>query len=85
MTVTSDILEDLSTEDIQNLAKLYEKHRNDLPNIYSFLQVCIKSRLLGMSNYVKVYSPKNCWREDGTFIASVPVRALNIIKTSKMY
>lgn len=70
---SSDILEELSTEDIQKLAELYEKHPDDLPNIHSFLQCCIKSRFLGMSSYVKVYSPRNCWREDGTFIASVPV------------
>ncbi|XP_066157265.1 uncharacterized protein [Euwallacea fornicatus] len=79
MNFRDDILEELSTADIADLAKIYEKHETELPHLHSFLQMCLKSRNMGMTDYVHVYSPKSCWKEDGTFLASVPNHGHEII------
>ncbi|XP_066249370.1 uncharacterized protein [Euwallacea similis] len=68
----SDILEPLNLEDIRELTKLYEEYKCKFPYIYSFLQNCIKAVEIGMTGYVTIFSNGDCWREDGTFIASMP-------------
>ncbi|KAL1509323.1 hypothetical protein ABEB36_004085 [Hypothenemus hampei] len=67
-----DILIELSEDELKELADLYSTHKNDVPHIHSFLQTCIKSKEINMKDYVSVFSPRNCWREDGTFFASMP-------------
>lgn len=72
-TSHSDVLDELSLEDVKNLEKMYEDHKKQLPYIYSFLRNCVKALEGQLPGFVKVYSPHSCWREDGTFIASMPV------------
>ncbi|KAL1502274.1 hypothetical protein ABEB36_007440 [Hypothenemus hampei] len=67
-----DILSELNNTELKELADIYWNYKNELPHIYNFLQCCIKSKGINMEDYVSVFSPGNCWREDGTFIASMP-------------
>ncbi|XP_066249289.1 uncharacterized protein [Euwallacea similis] len=77
--MSDDILKKLDLHDIKELAKIYEKHKRTFPYIYSFIQNCIKALEIGMKEYVTVYSPGDCWREDGTFIASMPIYGHDIV------
>ncbi|CAG9761321.1 unnamed protein product [Ceutorhynchus assimilis] len=74
-----DILIELSDNDLEQLARMYERHCKELPYLYSFLQICVKSKKIDMPDFVKVWSPNNCWKIDGTFIASVPNHGHDII------
>lgn len=69
-----DILEELTISDVKNLCKMYKLHKQNLPHLYSFLCCCVQALENQMTGYVQVYSPRSCWREDGTFIASMPVK-----------
>ncbi|CAG9761283.1 unnamed protein product [Ceutorhynchus assimilis] len=80
-----DILIELSDTDLEQLVKMYEKHRKELPYLYSFLHICVKSKKIGMPDFVKVWSPNNWWKIEGTFIASVPVRQMGALQTLEQY
>lgn len=69
-----DILEELTVNDVKKLTKMYELHKRNLPHLYSFLCRCVQALELQITGYVHVYSPRSCWRDDGTFIASMPVK-----------
>lgn len=72
MSGEEDVLVQLSDDELEELAKLYEERKKEFPLIHSFLQTCIKSRKIGMEKFVQVYCPCS-WKVDGTFIASMPV------------
>lgn len=72
MNYEEDILVKLSDDELEELAKLYEERKKEFLLIYSFLQTCLKSKKIGMENFVQVYGPSS-WKVDGTFIASMPV------------
>lgn len=78
-TSQNEVLEELSLEDVKNLTNIYENHKKKLPYIYSFLRNCIKALEGQLPGFVRVYSPRSCWREDGTFIASMPVRLSKVL------
>lgn len=67
-----DVLVELSDDELEELAKLYEGHKKEFPLVHSFLQNCLKSKKIGMKKFVQVYCPCS-WKVDGTFIASMPV------------
>ncbi|KAL1502275.1 hypothetical protein ABEB36_007441 [Hypothenemus hampei] len=74
-----DILVPLNDKDLEELASLYTLHVETFPLAHSFLQICLKAKKVGLNDYVTVYSPWNCWREDGTFIASMPAYGHDIV------
>ncbi|XP_050308230.1 uncharacterized protein LOC126744738 [Anthonomus grandis grandis] len=75
----TDILQELTQMEIVELCKQYQVYKDELPYLYSFLNKCIKSKTLGLENYVKIYSPGQCWREDGTFVAYMPDNGQDIV------
>lgn len=79
-----DILEELTVSDVKKLCKMYELHKQKLPHLYSFLCSCVQALENQMAGYVQIYSPRSCWRKDGTFIASMPVR-LSLLPTYPKY
>ncbi|KAL1509184.1 hypothetical protein ABEB36_003960 [Hypothenemus hampei] len=64
-----DILIQLSDDEVTELADLYSTHKNEIPNVHSILQTFIKMKEINIKNCVSIFSPRNCWREDGTFFA----------------
>ncbi|XP_019767261.2 uncharacterized protein LOC109542463 isoform X1 [Dendroctonus ponderosae] len=79
MAEEGDVLIELTDIQLKQLAAIYGKLRNQLPHLHSFFHICLRSKALGMLDFVHVYSPGGCWQEDGTFIASMPIHSHDIV------
>lgn len=67
-----EIMIEIEDNDLPELASMYKPYEDDLPYVYSFIQTCIKAKNIGKSNFVTLMSPRNSWRDDGTFFAIMP-------------
>lgn len=74
MAEEDDILIELTHPQLEQLAAIYGSLKKTLPHLHSFFHICLRSKEMGMGDFVHVYSPGGCWAEDGTFIASLPVK-----------
>lgn len=72
--VEDDILKDIPDEDLPELAKMYEKHKDWAPHAYSAITNGIAWREKKRERYLIFMSPNGCWRQDGTFFVFLPVR-----------
>lgn len=63
----NDVLVEIPNEDLPELAEMYLKYHNDLPQVYSTIINGIKWKKTSDEALIKFYSPNNDWRKDGTF------------------
>lgn len=68
-----DILVEISNDDLPKLLKMYEKHKDWIPHVYSLILTGIDWRSKKKEKYLIFLSPNTCWKEDGTFLVLVKV------------
>lgn len=62
----------METPEIIELKEFYSNHKDEFPQIYSFLKTTLKWRETH-PEYITVFSVQGDWRNDGTFIAILTV------------
>lgn len=71
--VEQDILTEISDDDLSKLLKMYEKHKDWIPHVYSIILTGIDWRKKKNEKYTIFLSPNGCWKEDGTFFVLLKV------------
>ncbi|XP_018569131.1 uncharacterized protein LOC108909306 [Anoplophora glabripennis] len=65
----SDILKALEDDQISELSEMYKANSDAPPYVRSYLETMRRWKRSGKCFLVSLWSPNDCWREDGTFIA----------------
>ncbi|XP_065167436.1 uncharacterized protein [Atheta coriaria] len=81
MVPNEDILIKLNTPEIIELKDFYNVHKDQFPQVYSFLKTTLKWHKTH-PEYITVFSVQGDWRNDGTFIALLTFSCYDIFMHS---
>lgn len=68
-----DILKSIEDEQLSELSEMYKKDSSAPSYVHSFLETMRRWKQCETYALITLWSPNDCWREDGTFIAFMQV------------